>query len=131
MKTYINIIKEADSHTKMVTNSFKKGKFDNKFLLSLATISFEKYMVGFLISRENMPKGHTLSFLVKEVCEYTDIPEPDVKLLKDLDDRIQLCSIENKPPYKPDDTKMESIIDTLSRMQKIIKQEIPLSEMKL
>lgn len=124
MNAYKQIIEEADSHANMVVRSFKKKKFDNIFLLNLVTMSMEKFMVGYLISKDNLPSGHTLSFLVQEMTNYTSIPESDINLIEDLDDKIQLCSLEVVAPYIPTDKEMEVILDTMTNIQSIVKNEI-------
>lgn len=81
-------------------------------------------MVGYLISKDNLPSGHTLSFLVQEMTNYTSIPESDINLIEDLDDKIQLCSLEVVAPYIPTDKEMEVILDTMTNIQSIVKNEI-------
>ena len=125
MNHYVKIIDEAESHAQTVINCFKKKKFDNKFLLGLATISFEKFMVGFLMSKGKTPNGHTLSYLVKEMSNYMDIPESGIRLLQELDNKIQLCSLQSVKTYIPNDTVMRSIINTLVFFQDIIRNEVP------
>jgi HEPN domain-containing protein len=127
MKTTYKIIEEAESYTKMVTQSIRKKKFDNKFLLSLCTIAFEKYMVAYLIAKDNLPNGHTLSFLIKEMSRYTLIDKSIVDLLSTLDEKIQLCSIENIEPYIPTNAEMKIILLALQQIQNIVKEEISYS----
>lgn len=123
MKAYIKLIEEADSYAQMVARSFRNKKFDNKFILSLATISFEKFMVACLIFHDDLPNGHTLSFLINELSKYTKIDPSIIKLLAALDEKIQLCSIEKAIPYIPTDNEMQSILSALEQIQSIVKEE--------
>lgn len=124
MTKYHKIIEEADSYANMAISSFKKKKFDNKFLLSLITIAFEKFMVACLISKNNIPNGHSLSFLIKEMTQYTKVEKSTFELLIDLDEKIQLCSLENIIPYIPADKEMETILASLTQIQELVKAEI-------
>ena len=124
MKDQDKILNEAESYTRMVTNSFAKKKFDNKFLLNLVTMSLEKYMVAYLMSKNNLPNGHTLSFLSNEVAKYTTLPLRDMELMQTLDEKIQLCALEHVAPYHPDDKEMEDILQTLNSVQSLVKEAI-------
>ena len=124
MSTYLNILDEANSHEKMATSCFLKKKFDNKFLLNLVTMSLEKYMVSFLMAKESLPEGHTLSFLANEVIRYIELSPGDMEMIQTLDEKIQLCSLELVDPYIPADTEMESILNTLHNIRVLVSDEI-------
>ncbi|MGD2034410.1 MAG: hypothetical protein PVF73_05095 [Bacteroidales bacterium] len=124
MITYEQIMAEAESYTKLAIGSFEKKKFDNKFILSLATISFEKFMVAYLMARNDMPEGHTLSYLIIEMSKYTRIEKTDIDMLTGLDEKIRLCAIEHVPAFTPADIEMETILNSLIRIKTTVQHEI-------
>ena len=124
MSDPITLFKEASNMNRMVENCFRKKKFDNKFLLSLATLSLEKYMVAYLLMKDEMPTGHTLTHLIQRVAEYEKVSLSDVSLLEQLDEKIQLCSVSIAPEYVPENDEMEMIIDVMEHIRKIVDQEL-------
>lgn len=128
MTDHTVLIKEAGSMHKMVTNCFRKKKFDNKFLLSLATMSLEKYMVACLLMKNELPVGHTLSYLAKRVAEYEDVANEDVSLLEELDEKIQLCSLNAVPAYIPGDDEMEKIILVMEKLSALVGENHRMAE---
>ena len=62
------------------------------------------------------------------MSKHLEIPKVDITSLKDLDNKIQLCSIEMVEPYVPDNAEMESIINILTRFQELILRETSATE---
>ena len=124
MRDTLTLLKEATNMGSMVENCFRKKKFDNKFLLSLATLSLEKFMVAYLLMRNEMPTGHTLTFLINRLAEYEKVALCDVNLLEELDEKIQLCSISIAPEYIPEDEEMERIVAVMENIRKIVSEKI-------
>ncbi len=123
MSTNNSIINEANSYLNTITKSFASKKFDNKFLLNLTTMSLEKFMVGYLMAQDHLPEHHTLGFLAGEMTRYTQLPLADIDLLEQLDDKIQLCSLDAAAPaWIPTDQEMTTLIEMLKRFQTLTQQ---------
>ena len=57
------------------------------------------------------------------MARYTAIDKTMIDLLIELDNKIQLCSIENIEPYIPSDSEMENILLALRKIQTLVKEE--------
>ncbi|MBN1952923.1 MAG: hypothetical protein JW801_17090 [Bacteroidales bacterium] len=117
MAEYKAFMEEAVSLTRTVEKSFSSKKFDNKFILNLLTLALEKFMVGYLMSKNTLPEGHTLSYLVEKSSAYLPIPVRQKESIHELDEKIQLCSLEVVSPFVPDDEELSALIETLLMIQ--------------
>jgi hypothetical protein len=86
-------ISDAESYYKTALGGVKrKAVFTNEILYNIISMSIEKYMMGFLTSKNELPPCHTLGNMIKEVMRHVAVSDSLVKKM-DYFDKLQfICS---------------------------------------
>lgn len=73
-------ISDAESYYKTALGGVKrKAVFTNEILYNIISMSIEKYMMGFLTSKNELPPCHTLGNMIKEVKRHVSVSDSLVK----------------------------------------------------
>lgn len=109
------IYQDARQYLNVVKALYKKKKFNNKTLASIACIAAEQFMVSYLASKSYLPRHHSLNSLIDECAErHKDLPLSIINDVYFLEEFQSLCAIENIGMKVPEDKDMDRIINTLT-----------------
>lgn len=114
---YPQFISQAEAYYKTVQGGVKRKQiFTNEILYNIISISIEKYLMGFLMSKNQLPPCHTLNNMIKEVKRHILVEESLVKRM-DYFDKLQfICAL---TPFKRDPVSDNDITDMMIVLKEI------------
>jgi hypothetical protein len=120
-----NFIKEANEYYKVAVGGVKRKKvFTNEILYNLISISIEKYFMGFLTSKNQLPKCHTLKNMINEVKTLVEVKESIVQKMYYFDDVQQICSIIDYNRKTISDHDIDEMISVLGEIKDLVDQNL-------
>jgi HEPN domain-containing protein len=116
-------IEEAEAYYKTALGGLNRKRiFTNEILYNIIAMSIEKYLMGLLMSRNQLSPGHTLTSMIKEVKKYIPVEESLIKKM-DYFDRLQfICSftlLKREPVSDKDITGMIEILKEIKTMVQV------------
>lgn len=118
-------IKEANEFYKVAVGGVKKKKiFTNEILYNLISISIEKYFMGFLTSRNQLPQCHTLKNMINEVKSLVEVNETIVQKMYYFDDVQQICSMIDYHRKTISDHDINEMISVLGEIKELVDRNL-------
>lgn len=118
-------IKEANEFYKVAVGGVKKKKiFTNEILYNLISISIEKYFMGFLTSRNQLPQCHTLKNMINEVKSLVEVNETIVQKMYYFDDVQQICSLIDYHRKTISDHDINEMISVLGEIKELVDRNL-------
>lgn len=120
-----SFIKEANEFYKVAVGGVKKKKiFTNEILYNLISISIEKYFMGFLTSRNQLPQCHTLKNMINEVKSLVEVNETIVQKMYYFDDVQQICSLIDYHRKTISDHDINEMISVLGEIKELVDRNL-------
>ncbi len=114
-------LEEADSYYSIVSGTLKGSKkFGNKLTLNLMSICTEKYLVSYLLSKSIAIQGHSIKSLLSQLEKHSLTLPSEIKNLKKIDERMDLCSLNPINNSIPEDNEMENLIASLGILKDFV-----------
>lgn len=112
---------DAESYYKTALGGVnRKNIFTNEILYNIISMSIEKYMMGFLTSKNELPPCHTLGNMIKEIKRHIPVEEGLVKRL-DYFDKLQfICSFSFIKQEPISDNDIADMIVTLTEIRAMV-----------
>lgn len=124
-------IAEANGYFKAATGGLnRKEIFTNEILYNIISMSIEKYLMGFLVSRNQLPQCHTLSNMIQEVKVLTPVSDYIVQKMNYFDKVQQICSLVNYDKTIITDKDILVMINLLKEIRVMVQENISLSTVK-
>lgn len=124
-------ITEANGYFKAATGGLnRKNIFTNEILYNIISMSIEKYLMGFLVSRNQLPQCHTLSNMIQEVKELTPVTDYIVQKMNYFDKVQQICSLVNYDKNIITDRDILVMIDLLKQIRVMVQENIDVTVIK-
>jgi hypothetical protein len=118
-------IKEANEFYKAAVGGVKKKKiFTNEILYNLVSISMEKYFMGFLTAKNQLPQCHTLKNMINEVKALVEVDEWIVQKMYYFDDVQQICSLIHYHRKTISDADINEMISVLSAIKELVERNL-------
>lgn len=110
-------ISQANAYYKTALGGVnRKNIFTNEILYNIISMSIEKYLMGFLMSRNQLATGHTLTTMILDVKKYITVPESLEKRM-DYFDRLQfICTFAF---FKQEPITDKDIVDMIQVLKEI------------
>ncbi|MCU7551122.1 hypothetical protein OCK74_18525 [Chitinophagaceae bacterium LB-8] len=120
-----SFIKEANEFYKVAVGGVKKKKvFTNEILYNLISISMEKYFMGFLTSRNQLPQCHTLKNMINEMKSLVEVNESIVQKMYYFDDVQQICSLIDYHRKTISDHDINEMISVLGAVKELVDKNL-------
>jgi HEPN domain-containing protein len=125
---YDTMIKGADSYYNSAKKSFYKGdnKFNEELVFNILTMSVEKYLVGLLMSKGNMPMNHVIKYLLQEAEEYFTLDKIIHEQLAKVDDYLYICSMDDFTKKVPSKEELENILLAVDKLKEFTHANVTL-----
>jgi hypothetical protein len=118
-------ITEANGYFKAATGGLnRKEIFTNEILYNIISMSIEKYLMGFLVSRNQLPQCHTLSNMIQEVKALTPVSDYIVQKMNYFDKVQQICSLVNYDKTIITDKDILVMINLLKEIKVMVQENI-------
>lgn len=121
----------ADSYLKTIIKTFDNPnrRFDNDLLYNMITISFEKFMIGWLACYDQIATSHLPLMLYRELKMYEPDLGDDIKKIAILIGSFEgICSIDDFGYRTPDNIQTEKMIEGLNEVRALVEAKIALIE---
>ncbi len=121
-KYYEAALKEADQYLKTAVGGLKReAVFTPEILYNILGMAIEKYCMGLLYYKENMPENHTFLDLVSAMSMVITLPEDLEEELKELQGYQEICSLTAYVRTAPDRTAILKMVDTTRKLESFVK----------
>lgn len=113
----------ADSYLKSIASVFEseKRRFDNDLLYNMIAISFEKFMIAALASKDTLATSHLPLMLYRELQAFVpDLSESIRKTAILVGSFEGICSIDDFGYRTPTDEQVRNMIDGLSEVKSMV-----------
>lgn len=124
---YETMIKGADSYYNSAKKSFyKSDKFNEELVFNILTMSVEKYLVGLLMSKDNMPMNHVIKYLLEETEAYFSLDKTIHEQLAKVDDYLYICSMDDFTKKVPAKEELENILLAVEKLKEFTHANVDL-----
>jgi hypothetical protein len=118
-----SFLKEADEYHKLALGGLKRKKvFTNEILYNLISISVEKYIMGFLTARNQLPLCHTLKNMVNEVKTLVPVHDDIVRKMCYFDGIQNICSLVDYNRKTISDNDITEMVGLLEDVKQLVTQ---------
>lgn len=118
IKTYLD---EADSYYSIVSRNINGSrKLGNTVMLNLSSIIVEKYLVTLLMAKSIPIQGHSVKSLLKQVKKHFDQVPVEITNLSEIDERMDLCSLNAINSSIPNNEEMNTIVANITFLKDYI-----------
>ncbi len=117
----------ADSYLKTVIKVFRgdSRKFDNDLLYNMISITFEKFMIGWLACYDEIASSHLPLMLYRELKPFEPDLSEDIRKTAILIGSFEgICSIEDFGYKTPTDIQIEKMIVGLNDVRAAVSSKI-------
>ncbi len=111
----------ADSYLGTAESMFRaeERRFDNDLLYNMISISFEKFMVGWIALHDTMATSHLPLMLYRELKSLDPTADDSIKRIAILIGSFEgICSLEDFGYRTPTDAQVEEMIEGLHKVRK-------------
>ena len=129
MKTIVSthdndMIAYARDYSKTVSGAHMKQRFSNDILYNLTAMAIEKYLTGFLQSRNYIPVSHTLEHLGSDTGKYIDVDYELINKLKWMDSFQQICSMDYLIKAEPNNDEISHMLEILNEVKSVVEKNL-------
>jgi len=118
-------ITEAEAYYKTAHGGVnRKHIFTNEILYNIISMSIEKYLMGFLTSKNQMPACHTLGNMIKEVKQHIPVEDGLAKKMDHFDKLQFICSFALFKKEPISDNDIMDMITVLKEIRAMVHENI-------
>ncbi|EOR94272.1 hypothetical protein ADIARSV_2513 [Arcticibacter svalbardensis MN12-7] len=116
-----SFLKEANDYYKVSVGGLnRRNIFTNEILYNTISLSIEKYIMGFFVSRKEMLQCHTLNGMISELKRYMPVEDNLVSQIRYFDNMQQICSLATYNKNMIADDDISNMIDVLHKIKGMI-----------
>ena len=123
---YDQMLRHANGYFSTAMRAYQKNSvFSDELIFNILTMAIEKYLVGLLMSVGILPVNHVIKYLLMEVNQHFDIDKTVRQKLEDVDNYLDICSLDEFLKITPSKEELGKLIEATSQLKIFIYNHVP------